>query len=372
MWDRSIHRDSLIPFVSGIAFILSACGEAPEVSAASSKGVPRTPVRVEIVKARLEAPRLSVPGIVEARSRISLRFRVGGFVEAFLVEEGERVERGAIIAELDKSDLEREVRAARAQAERTRVRADETQQVFERQAALLESSSTSQQNHDRARFARDGARAEAVVAAVDLEEATDRLGKATLRAPVSGYIERKLIEAHELANPETPVLVLTQLDRVTIRAAVSDSYARNLKVGSPVVVRTPLWPDREFEGLVQRIDVSADPSTRTIPFEVELPNPDLALRPELMVEVDLSAGAPEPVTDVPLAAVLRDVANQPFCFVVIGESEQSTVVERRVVSLGAVSGDRVAVSGGVETGDRVVVRGQQFLRPGDSVRVVSE
>ena len=71
-------------------------------------------MRVETVAAERVVPRLVVPGIVEAKSRIELGFRVSGFVARFGVEEGDRVEAGAVIAELDASDLERELRAAQA------------------------------------------------------------------------------------------------------------------------------------------------------------------------------------------------------------------------------------------------------------------
>lgn len=353
---------------AALAFGSSGCGDAPAVSARSK---PPTAVSVEAIVPRELTPTLTVPGLVEARSRIELAFRVDGFVERFHVDEGDRVEAGDVLAELDAGDLAREVRAARAAVARAQAQADDAEHALRRQDALLARSSTSQRAYDRARSAAAVARAELAAARVRLEGASDRHAKAVLRAPIAGVIERRLIETHERATAQSPVLVLVELDTVEVRAAVADSHLARLRPGGRARVRTPLWPGRSFEGRISRIDVAADRVTRTVPFEIELDNPDGALRPELAVEVEVPLGEPRPRVLVPTSAVLRDTDATPFCFVVVGDGDGAHV-ERRPLALGGLHGEHVVVESGIAAGDRLVTRGQHFVREDDAVRVVAE
>ncbi len=117
--------------------------------------------------------------------------------------------------------------------------------------------------------------------------------------------------------------------------------------------------------------MAADAATRTFPFEVHVENPDLRLRPEMAVEVEVALGAGALVPTVPLAAVLSDLGAEPFAFVV-AEGGRLARVQRRAVALGAVHGDRVAVAAGLAPGERIVTRGQHFLSDGERVRIVGD
>ncbi len=329
------------------------------------------PVQVEVVHPQQISQSLIVPGIVQPESRIELGFRVDGFIARFPVDKGDRVAAGDLLAELDLADLERAVGLARAALERARAKQEEADSVLQRQSRLLEAQSTSQQNHDRARVAAEVARAEAQRARIELEDAEDRLRKGTLRAPISGYVERRLRDEHERITVDTPVLILTALDVVKVRAAVPDIQIARLRLGRRASVRASAFPDRSFPGEITEIAVAADAQTRTLPFEVSVPNRDLALRPELVVEVELEGEQMAQAYTVPLTAVLREISREPFCFVV-RERDGTARAERRSVVLGALYQDRVTISSGLRAGERVVVRGQHFLTAGDPVRIVGE
>jgi len=358
-------RPVLLLLALTLAVAQTACEDAP---AEAADAPPPTAVRVERVRAEPITPTLRVPGIVEADARIELAFRVTGFIERFHADEGDRVAAGDVLAELDAGDLEREVRAARAALARVRAKAVEAERAFARARELSERDTGSREAHDRAASEHAMAQAELAEARVRLETAEDRLAKATLRAPVDGLVEARLAEPHEVASERTPVLVLTQLDRVTVRASVPDAHFGTLRVGAPVRVHSPTRP-APLEAAIRRVGVAADADTRTVPFEVELANAEGSLIPELVVEVEIPLGETSPQILVPLGAVLRDAETRPFCFAV-ADGERGPAAERRPVRIGAVHGNRVAVLEGLAPGDRIVVRGQHFLRPGRPLRVV--
>lgn len=367
-----MRSSTAVSILALAAFVLPPIGCGSQTSDASRiPARPPTPVRVERVSEREFAPSWVVPGIVEAEVRISLGFRVAGEISHFAAEEGDRVEMGDVIAVLELEGLERAVRTARAAVARAAARAEEAELVFSRQRRLIELASTSQQRFDTARSAREMGAADLDHARLELEAAEERLAFGTLRAPQAGYIERRLVDAHEHASEGTPVAVLTALDRVTVRSAVSDTALSLLLEGVRARVHSAAWPGRTFDGSVRHIALAADESTRTVPFEVALENPDLALRPEMVVDVELRAGSSRPLRAVPLAAVLRGLDSAPFSFIVVGEGAARRV-ERRVLELGPMDEDRVLVRAGVSTGDLVVVRGQHFVRAGDRVRIVEE
>lgn len=355
----SLRFGALLVFLAG-------CGPEAEPVAWSR---PATPVRVEAVRQQSFAPVLVTPGIVEAEARIELAFRVGGLLARFLVDEGDRVEAGDPIAELDRVDLERAVETQTARLSSASAQVAEADLAFDRQQRLLELASTSRKTFDVARLERQRLQAEVRHARLALAAARDDLERGTLRAPIAGTVERRLIEEHEHAAARVPVVVLSALDGVVVRAAVADEAVGRLERGATARVRSAAWPGRAFPGRVRRVAVAADPTTRAFPFEVELANPDLALRPEMVVELEVELGEASRSLAVPLAAVLRGVDARPFCFALVDASD-GLRAERRPLELGIVSGALVAVLAGLDPGERVVTRGQHFLSPRDRVRVI--
>jgi RND family efflux transporter MFP subunit len=368
---RSAHRTQLPATLATAIGLLAACGCDDRSALAEDSQEPATAVELERVHARDVAPALRVPGLVEAHSRIELAFRVTGFVERFEVDEGDRVRAGDVLAVLDRADFEREARSAEAALARATAQARDARQTFERQQRLRESGTASQESYERALSAHDMARAEVSEARTRLEQARDRLAKTTLRAPIDGAIEARLAEPHELASAETPVLVLTQLERVSVRGSVADSAAAGLRLGRPARVYSPLRPGEPLAGEIARIGVAADAATRTIPFEVELDNPERVLLPRLAVEVEIPTGEPRRELLVPMSAVLRDADTRPFCFLAV-ERDGVLRAERRRVDTGAVRGDRIAIAAGLAEGEQLVVRGQYFLRAGDALNPVED
>jgi len=186
----AIQRAESVGWIARIGVALApllilACDEAPAVSTGPAD-VAGVAVRVERAAARAVAPSISVPGLVEPKSRVALAFRVTGFIERYAVEEGDRVDAGDVLAELDADDFERSVRVARAASERAAGQARSAAQSYERQRRLRDRNTSSEHTYDEAKSAHEMASAELTEARMHLEQAEDELRKTVLLAPVAG------------------------------------------------------------------------------------------------------------------------------------------------------------------------------------------
>jgi len=365
---RSGRRSFIAATLGLFAFSVAGCSEEGTAKTTPRVAAPK-PVQVEIATPKRISSRIHVPGVVEARSSMSLSFRVPGTLLRFAVEEGAFVEQGQLIAELDRRDYLRDQKLAHAALESAQARAADAKRELEREERLRTSNSTSAQRLDNARSNYEVAAAEARQAKLQLEAAEIAVADCALTAPVSGYLEKRLAEKHEFANPEVPVAILTELDSLKVRASVADRSLSMLEVGKPARLRSSAWPDRFFEGRIARVSMAADLATHTLPIEIEVANPDLALRPMMVVNVEIEKESVEEHIVVPMNAVMRDGAMRTICFVVGTDMAGDASAETRTVTLGRLVGDRVEVRSGLRKGDRVIVYGQHFLQEGDAVRV---
>jgi RND family efflux transporter MFP subunit len=371
---ESRHR---APFPNAFALVIWICVPLLACSEANTEDVAVTadtkPVEIETLRPQSFTSWVHVSGLVEAEARMDLSFRVDGTIERYHVEEGDYVDTNAVIAELDARDYERNVNLARAALESAEARATEAQRELARQERLVAARTSSTQEHEAAGSAALVTRSEVRQNKLQLEAAEAALEDCQLRAPVAGYIEHRLLEKHEFASLQRPVVVLTQLEHVKVRSSVADRLLASLEKGAEATILSGAWPGREFKGTVIRIALAADPKTHTLPVELRVANPDLALRPAMVVDVALKSGASDPLLTVPLKAVVRDGGLQALCFVVSDTQSSDGAqlrVESRPVVLGRLWGDRIAIDAGLSAGDRVIVKGQHFVRSGDAVHVI--
>lgn len=350
--------------------LVAACGAGDGGSAAAEvAAVERRPVVIETVTVADLTPSYQTSGIVEAQARMELSLRVGGYVERLHVDEGDRIEVGQVLLELDRRDLQREMDLAHARLARTKATLTEAKLDFQRQAQLRATDQTSDQTYRRAESTLDVTRADLKEAEVRLAVAEDQLADAVLAAPVTGYVEARYVEAHEYAEARVPVFAVIDVSTVKIRATLPDREAPFLEARREALVWSAAAPDERFTGTVTMIGVAADRETRAIPFEVTVIEPGLALRPDAVAQVRLTSSESRRGVLVPIGAVLRDVGEVPFCFVMT-DADDGPTASRRPITLGALLGERVGVTDGLNPGDRLIVSGQHFVADGDPVEAL--
>jgi multidrug efflux system membrane fusion protein len=323
---------------------------------------------VLVVHPVTEAGRAGVAyaGEVRAREESQLGFRVGGKLVRRLVDVGDRVHAGELLAELDPGDLQLQASAtqaqlAAAQAELARAAADRTRYAKLAQQQLVSRSALDAQD---AAYAAAAGQVRAIRAQLDV--ARNQAAYAQLRAPRDGAIAARQAEAGQVVAAGQPVFLLAGDSGREAVFAVPEIAIHDVHVGQPVNVELWSRPGMRLTGTVRELAPAADPQTRTYAARATLANADAATLGQ-SVRVFLDGDTTAHALSVPLAAVQRDARGATAVWVVEPTHKRLHLAP---VRLGAWDEDRVPVLAGLHANDWVVAAGGHLLREGESVAPV--
>ena len=176
----------------------------------------------------------------------------------------------------------------------------------------------------------------------------------TLTAPVSGYVTGKEIFEGQQVQPGMDLLTVTDLSRVWVETDFFEYESRDLRLGARATVSLPYDPGTRLTGRVAFVYPTVDPATRTLKARLEFPNPGLALKPGMYVDVTPDLGTREAVV-IPDSAVI-DTGVRQVVFV-----QKGSLFEPRLVRTGERAGGQIAIFSGVAAGERVAVRANFLL-----------
>ncbi|QCU72367.1 efflux RND transporter periplasmic adaptor subunit [Luteimonas yindakuii] len=336
---------------------LGGCGSEPPPEA------PR-PVLVDSAPVRAGSEGMALAGEIRAREEAALSFRVGGQLVRRLVDVGDRVRAGQVLAELDPADLAQQAQGARAQAaaaeaelararsENVRYQALAAEQLVSRSA--LEAQATA------LRAAEEQARAARAQAAV----AGNQAGYAQLRAPADGVIATREAEAGQVVAPGQAIYRLAVDGAREVAIALPEARAGAFATGQPVEVELWAQPGVRLAGRIREIAPAADPQSRTYAARVELEPTAQAVSLGQSARVHLRPTG-TPSRSVPLSAVQRGEGGTPVVWVVA-----DGVARPLAVTLGAYGESRVPVLSGLPEDALVIAAGGHLLRDGQPVVAV--
>ncbi len=307
-------------------------------------------------------------GRLEAVESVDVRARVGGYVELVNFDEGGRVEKGALLFQIDSRPFKAEVDKLVAERERAKAERELARSYRDRAERLLASNATSREEYEQ--LAADAAVAESQVAAVQaaLEIAELNLSFTRVTAPIAGRVSRKIVTAGNLVDSSTLLTTLVSDESVYVYFDV-DEHAYLQHVSGPAAAEGV----EAYVGLINEeghphaarldfVDNQVDPDHGTIRARAVLENPDGHLTPGLFARVKLVSPQHYRAALVDDRAIGTDLGRK-FVFVVDADS----VVQYRLIETGrTVEGLRV-VKSGLDAGDVVIVNGLQRVRPGVAV-----
>ena len=349
---KALAAVSLLP-------LLSACQD----QAISAIAKPERPVQVQQVAFRSDHASREFVGVVRARHEADLGFRVAGKITDRIVNAGDRVRTGDLIARLDPEDLRLQVASAEAEISAAKSNFAQASSDEERFTSLKARGYAAVADYERKKSARDEAESRLERARRSLDLARNQLGYAELRADADGVITATPAEPGQVVAIGQAVVRLAQQGEMEAAVALPETWLAEARL-SKASVRLWSGPTQSFTARLRELTPQADPSTRTYAarFTIVEPNDSVALG--MTAILTLSHPAPV-VAKLPLAAVL-DRGTGPSVYVV----DKAGMLELRRVEVASFTGDAALLTAGVHAGERVVTLGVQKLGAGEKVRVV--
>jgi HlyD family secretion protein len=375
-------------------------------------------VPVQVAKANTEPIRriVTADGVLWALTQSSLTPKITSPVQKFLVDRGDHVRAGELLAVLENSDLkaavadakgayeqaaasyrnleaatvpdemvkaEADLQAAKESMDAGKTLLDSRTQLYHQGALarkLVDEAAVSYAQakglYDTAQkhlnsLNRVGRQEEVKVSAAQLDSAKARydaalaqLSYSEIRSPVNGVVADRAVFPGEIANAGVPLLTVMDVSSVIARVHAPQSQAAYLRVGQPAGISLT-GSTEEVKGKVTVVSPAVDPQSTTVEIWVQAPNPGESLRPGGTVQVSIMAGTIQSAVVVPAAALLPAAGGGTAVMVVGPDS----VAHEHRVQEGVRDGDRVQILSGISPGNEVVVSGGVGLEDGTKVRV---
>jgi len=349
-----------------LSLILAGC-DAPAATAPTSPAAAaklERPVQVERVKFERDGANREFVGVVRARYETDLGFRVAGKIVSRLINNGDVVHAGDVIARLDPQDFVLQVESAEAELAAATSNLAQARAEAERYATLKTRGFAAVADFDRKNAARDEAEGRLERARRTLDLARNQLSYAELKADADGIITATPAEAGQVVAIGQSVARLARHGEKEAVVALPESWLGEARK-SQASVR--LWsdPDRRFTARLRELSPQADAATRTYAGRFTIADADETVALGMTATVTLARTTDAKIAKLPLAAVLNR-GSGPAVYVV----DASGVLEVRDVKVAAFTEDAALVTDGVRDGEVVVTLGVQKLQAGLKVHTV--
>jgi membrane fusion protein (multidrug efflux system) len=310
------------------------------------------PVPVEVAEAGRGsvAAWIAATANIVAENDVRVLAETEGRITRIAVEEGQRVAKGQVLAELDRGEME-------IVADKARARAESAERALERTRAMREQELVSREELDRVTTEHEVARQE-------LAEAEYQLGRRTVRAPFAGQVTERMVTVGQRVKPADPLFAVTDFDPLIARIYLPEKDVIGLAEGREVELGLDAAAGVRFAGRIRQISPVVDVATGTVKVTVEAVAPPADVRPGGFVTVRIERERRDGVIVLPREAVLRELKTA-HVFVNDDGTAQKVPVE-----LGLEEGDLVEVTAGLAGGEQVITAGQGGLKVGAAVKVV--
>jgi RND family efflux transporter MFP subunit len=355
---RRIGLTAIVVVVAGAAgfFALQtfSAGEpaeavADEVAAEVEEAEDEVKVPVALAAARVvDLPDFyHTTGTMEARRSVDLNARAAGQITRLVVEEGDWVEKGDVLLEIDPREQKLLVEEARVNSETAKLELARMENMAERGLETDRALEEARQAHQ--------------VNEAMLELARVRLSDHFLRAPFSGRVTLRHVDLGQTIEAGAATLALADVNPMQVKLFLPEKIVRRLAVGQPVEVRCDVDEDTVFESVLERIAPVVDAATSTVKVTLRVDDPAARDRSGSFIRARVTTDVHQDVIAVPRKALVSE-AGATFLFVAEADS-----VRRVDVETGYTDGDWIEVFAGVDDGQDVVIVGQGGLRNGSRI-----
>jgi len=358
-------------FVGALAMLsalATACGKSDAGAAAKTRPAPL--VVVQKVEVRDVPVEVHAPVDLRPLEQADVGSKVLGYIDAVLVDRGDHVKKGQLVALVRPSDLPDQLAAARGSLAQVTASAALARTNFERAEKLAPTGVVSQQELQQASAALASAEAQQAAANAQIGVLAVRLGETRIESPIDGVVAQRRLDPGALVGPPGggAIVTVARIDRLRVFITVNERDAAGIVVGKEAHVEVDALPGKSYSGAVVRVAPAFDPITRTLDAEVQLPNPNGELRAGMYGRASVLVETHPHVPVVSVNAV-QISENQRYAFVLQGDK-----VARRPLRVGAdfADGQFFEIKQGLSPGEEVVTAGADAIGDGATVRVARD
>jgi RND family efflux transporter MFP subunit len=338
-------------------------------------GGPTGPMTVEVATVR-KAPitqQLTVVGNLIGDATVAVVPKAAGRLQEVYVRLGDRVSRGQRVAKIEDQEIQEQVKQAQAAFEVSRAtirqrdadlalamtNVERSRNLFERQLLPKQTLDDNEARYQSAVAQLDLARAQNTQSQARLDELKINLQNTNIVSPVDGFVARRAVDPGAFVGNNAPVVDVVDIRRLRLVVNVVEKDLKQIKDGDTANVNVDAFPGETFVGRIARLSPIVDPTTRTSPIEIEIPNPGYRLKPGMYARVNIVTGSQKESLIVPTNALL-DLGGRRGVFL----ATQAGTATFRPVRTGIEDDAITEVLDGVVEGDVVVTTGSGALTDG--------
>jgi len=315
-------------------------------------------VSTAIAKQQVWTETFQAVGSIEPVQGVILETETAGIVKEITFENGQLVEEGELLVQLDIGVEQAQLRAAIATAKLAEIE-------YERAKTLRISGTVAQSQLDRTIADLEKANA-------DVQNIEAVIKRKTIRAPFSGKVGIRQVNLGQYVPQGAPIVALQSYDKVFVNFTLPQQALARVGTGMALSLTSDAYPDKTFEGEITAVSPQVDPITRTIELQGTLKNEDGLLRAGLFVKVTVTLPEANEVLVIPATAILYAPYGNSVYKIEKSTTGDSLVAKQYFVRIGKRRGDFVSVEKGLEADDEVVSAGAFKLRNGMGVTIHNE
>jgi RND family efflux transporter MFP subunit len=294
---------------------------------------------------------IRLQGVVASDRNVLLHPEMGGNIQRIYIKEGQRVNKGQTLIQLDASILNNKVDELKNQL-------NLAQTTYERQERLWKQKIGSEMQYLNAKTRKEGLEK-------SLQSLYTQIGKMKIKAPFSGVIDEIFSNAGELATPQAPVIRLINLNQVYIEADVPETYLKSVKKGTIVLIDFESI-NKQIKAKVNEVSNYINPNNRSFKIKINLSNKDHSIKPNMLADLKINDFSGKGVV-LPSALIQMNQKGEHFVYTIVQDS--ITKVSKRLLVLDKEYNNLVLIKEGIQADEIIVNKGGKFVKDGDQVIV---
>lgn len=305
------------------------------------------PVKNDVFKHFLE-----IQGVAKANKNIEISPELGGTVTAILVKEGQKVQTGQLLIQLDDSSIRNSINELNTQLSLAKT-------TFERQERLWNQKIGSEMQYLQAKAQKESLEN-------NLSSLRTQSRKMRITAPFGGVVDEIFPRLGELTSPQMPAVRLLNLDNMYVEADVTETYLPIVKEGTETLVHFTSI-NKEINSKISQVGNYINPANRSFKIRINIDNKDQSIKPNLLADIKIVDFETKGII-IPATLVQQDQNGNNYVFTVVTENNEQKVV-RNIITITNEYNHEVFVSAGLKENDTLVNAGARFVKDGDIVKI---